>query len=198
MVAPLVGKQIARRRAWRFGPGLLVTAAFIGPGTVTKATSVGAAYGYTLLWSVVFAVITAIVFQEMSARLGVVRGIGLGDAIRGTFTGRPLRYIAIGVVVSAIGVGNAAYQTGNLLGAATGLEGLAGGESSTWVMLLSAITIVLLWLGHYQWLTRLLVALVLLMSVAFLAAAAAVRPPAGELLAGVSVPYVPTGSWADV
>ena len=45
------------------GPGALVTAAFIGPGTVTVCTLAGARFGYSLLWALLFATIATIIFQ---------------------------------------------------------------------------------------------------------------------------------------
>lgn len=59
------------------GPGAVITASFIGPGTVTACTKAGATFGYALLWTVVFATIATIVLQEMSARLGIVTQNGL-------------------------------------------------------------------------------------------------------------------------
>ena len=64
-----------------FGPGAMVAAAFIGPGTVTTATLAGGNFGFTLLWAVAFSVIATLVLQEMTCRLGVVGQLGLGDAI---------------------------------------------------------------------------------------------------------------------
>ena len=37
------------------GPGALVAAGFVGPGTVTTCTVSGASYGYTMLWALLFA-----------------------------------------------------------------------------------------------------------------------------------------------
>ena len=51
-----------------FGPGFLVTAAFIGPGTVTTCSLAGANFGYALLYSLVFATVTTIILQEMTGR----------------------------------------------------------------------------------------------------------------------------------
>ncbi len=42
------------------GPGLVVTAAFVGPGTVTTTSSSGAKYGYVLLWALTFSVFATI------------------------------------------------------------------------------------------------------------------------------------------
>ena len=58
-------------RGIRFGPGILVTAAFVGPGTITTASSAGASFGFALIWALVFSVIATIVLQEMAARLGL-------------------------------------------------------------------------------------------------------------------------------
>jgi len=70
MSSPL--RQPERTLGKRYGPGLLVTAAFIGPGTVTTATAAGAGFGHAPLWVLLFAVIATIVLREMSARLGPV------------------------------------------------------------------------------------------------------------------------------
>ncbi|NQX84727.1 MAG: divalent metal cation transporter, partial [Flavobacteriaceae bacterium] len=50
------------------GPGPLVAAAFIGPGTVTLCTIAGVNFGFGLLWAMVLSIISAIILQEMSAR----------------------------------------------------------------------------------------------------------------------------------
>ena len=49
----------------QLGPGVLVAAAFIGPGTVTACTLAGANFGYALLWALVFATLATIILQEM-------------------------------------------------------------------------------------------------------------------------------------
>ena len=109
-----------------FGPGVLVTAAFIGPGTVTTASVAGARFGYTLLWAIAFSVFAAIVLQEMSARMGLVTRRGLGEALRSTFARTGPRVAVSALVIAAIAVGNGAYQMGNITGASIGLEALTG------------------------------------------------------------------------
>ena len=64
------------------GPAALVTAAFIGPGTITTCSIAGAKFGYALLWGLLFSIIATVVLQEMSARLGIVARKGLGEALR--------------------------------------------------------------------------------------------------------------------
>ncbi len=111
-----------------FGPAILVTAAFIGPGTVLAASKAGAEYGFSLLWAVAFSVFAAVVLQEMAARLGIVTGAGLSQAIKQSFRNPILKFGILGLILAAILIGNAAYQTGNLLGAASGLSILADAE----------------------------------------------------------------------
>lgn len=105
-----------------FGPALLVTAAFIGPGTVTAASIAGANYGFSLIWAVAFSVVATVVLQEMAARLGIVSGAGLAQAIRDSIQHPVARGFALFLVLGAILFGNSAYQTGNLVGAAAGLK----------------------------------------------------------------------------
>ena len=66
----------------RLGPGLLVTAAFIGPGTITTASVAGANFGFALIWTLLFSVIATILLQSMAARLGVATGKDLAQALR--------------------------------------------------------------------------------------------------------------------
>lgn len=61
---------------------MIITASFIGPGTVTTMTQGGAGFGYSLLWAVLFSIIATVALQEMVARLALVTNEGLGEAIR--------------------------------------------------------------------------------------------------------------------
>ena len=48
------------------GRGVLIAAAFIGPGTVTLCTIAGASFGYSLIWAIVLSIFSTIVLLEMS------------------------------------------------------------------------------------------------------------------------------------
>jgi manganese transport protein len=181
----------AGRRGWRnAGPGAVVAAAFIGPGTVTTATLAGAGFGYSLLWALAFSIIATLVLQEMSARLGVVTGTGLGEAVRARFERGLPRLLAVTLIIAAIGIGNAAYEAGNLLGATLGMRGVVGGPAALWVPLFAGTAAVLLWSGRYRAIERVLVAMVVLMSCVFLATATMLAPPLREVIAGMFVPRV--------
>ncbi len=173
------------------GPGAIVVAAFIGPGTVTTATLAGANYGYVLLWALTFSIVATIVLQEMSARLGLVTRDGLGEAIRERFSPGLRRILAVSLVIAAITFGNAAYETGNLLGSALGLAGIAGGNIRIWAVVFGIIGFALLWTGRYRAIEGFMIAMVVLMSVVFLATALTLRPPAADVLRGMFLPRLP-------
>ena len=174
---------------FRVGPGLLVTAAFIGPGTVVTASKAGARFGCELLWTILFAVFGTIVLQSLAARLGIAKKMGLSESLRDSFAGSPWLRPCIALVIAAIGVGNMAYQTGNLTGAVSGLTSVVGGDMRVWVILLGAITGIMVWFGRFRFLHHALIGLVCGLSLAFLVAGARSLPPASELLDGL-VPRV--------
>ena len=187
------------------GPATMVAAAFIGPGTVITASLAGANYGYALLWALLFAIVASVILQEMSARLGLVTGRGLGENIRDSLQHPLLRWPALLLVISAIVIGNAAYEGGNLAGASAGLKLLAGsvgsspdGVTTLWPIVVAGIAAALLWTGSYKLIERALIALVALMSLAFLITFFITRPDFGDLFSGLLHPSIPTGATLTV
>lgn len=176
-------------RLKNIGPGALVAAAFIGPGTVTTCTKSGANSGYTLLWAMLFSTVATIVFQEMAARLGIVTQKGLGENIRERIINPVLKILAIGIVIIAIFVGNSAYETGNITGGILGLQVMFP-SLPTWivVVVISLLAIFLLWSGNYKRIEKVLTAIVILMSVVFIVTAIASSPDWGAVIKGLFVP----------
>ena len=177
----------------KYGPALLVTAAFIGPGTVTTATLAGGQFGFTLVWALLFSVIATFVLQEMALRLGLVTGQGLAEAIRNQFSGTA-KLIAIILIVSAIGLGNAAYQAGNITGAALGIAELAGGDVKIWVWLLGGVATLLLFSGKYALIEKALISLVLIMSTVFIATMILAKPDWSAMISGLFAFQIPDGA----
>ena len=183
----------------QIGPAVLVTAAFIGPGTVITSSLAGANYGYSLLWALLFSVIATLILQEMSCRLGIVTQKGLGENIREVCTNPVMKLVAIGLTVSAIVIGNAAYQSGNILGASLGLSNLFSdiyitSNISIWPILIGLIAFIVLINGSYKVIERALMVLVGLMSFAFLATFIITQPDLSEFFKGLLVPSIPTGA----
>lgn len=182
----------------QFGPGILVTAAFIGPGTVATASIAGAQYGFALLWALLFSVLATMALQEMAARLGLVTRQGLSEALRTAFTGHWAGRLGVALVVAAIGFGNAAYEAGNITGAAIGLESILSIPVAAWAALVGLLAGTLLASGVYALIEKLLVALVLLMSLVFLATLIQVSPDLGAMLRGALIPTIPPGALLTV
>ena len=67
------------------GPGLIAASAGDDAGGIATFSTVGAQYGYELLWMVVLVTISLMVVQEMCARMGAATGNGLSDLIRERF-----------------------------------------------------------------------------------------------------------------
>ncbi|SEQ53642.1 NRAMP (natural resistance-associated macrophage protein) metal ion transporters [Hyunsoonleella jejuensis] len=184
------------------GPGPLLAAAFIGPGTVTVCTLSGVQFGYVLLWAMVLSVIATIVLQEMTARLGLVTQKGLSEVLRQEIKTPFLKFLSIALVLSAIVIGNAAYEGGNIGGGVLGLETIFGTSNirlgafqlNGFSFLIGIIAFILLYLGNYKVLERALIALVILMSLAFIVTAILTKPDISQLFKGALLPQFPNGS----
>lgn len=175
------------------GPGALVAAGFIGPGTVTTCTVSGANYGYTMLWCLLFATVATIIFQEMASRIGIVTGKGLGENIRERITNPALKYIAIAIVIIAIFVGNIAYETGNITGGILGIQAIAPNVSMIPIVIILGIAaFAAMWIGSYKVVERILTGIVVLMGVVFFVTAFASSPDWGAVVKGVFTPHLPT------
>ena len=180
------------KRLKQVGPGAVVAAAFIGPGTVTTCTVSGASYGYTLLWALLFSTISVIVLQSMASKLGIVKKVGLGEALREKYTGKGVRILLAILVIGAVFIGNVAYETGNISGGILGLQAIWPSLGKIPVAIfVFAVAAGLLLSGKYDIVEKVLTALVVLMGILFLITAIAVKPNFGEVLKGLVVPRVP-------
>lgn len=166
------------------GPGALVTAAFIGPGTLTVCTLAGVGFGYELLWVLLFAIIATILLQEMAARLGLVSQQGLGEAMRSELKNPFLKVVSLGLVFLAVIVGNAAYEMGNITGTTLGLE-FEGFNHLLWgPILIGAIVSWLLWKDNYKIIQNVLMIMVIIMSIVFATTAIMVAESGSEIMKG--------------
>lgn len=184
-------------RLKNIGPGALVAAAFIGPGTVTACTLAGANYGYTLLWALLFATIATVILQEMSARLGLVTQKGLGENLRELFSSSAFKWPLFILIITALYMGNAAYEAGNLSGAALGIQAIFGETDGVYrlsIFIISALAGLLLWFGSYKRVEKILIGLVLVMALAFIGTFFTVGPDLLALGQGLVTPKIPDGS----
>ena len=175
------------------GPGALVAAGFVGPGTVTTCTVSGASYGYTMLWALLFATVATIIFQEMAARIGIVTQEGLGENIRDRISHPVLKWIAIVIVIIAIFIGNTAYETGNITGGILGIQAVANVPMIPIVIVLGILAFVAMWVGSYKLVEKILTGIVIFMGLVFLITAFASPVDWGAVVAGLFTPTLPEG-----
>lgn len=176
-----------------FGPAFMVTAAFIGPGTVTTCSLAGASYGYSLVFTLVFATLTTIALQEMTGRLSLGSGKDLAQALNSFSQKTFPRLIFIVLTLSSITFGCAAYEAGNIIGGSLGLGMITPLPQKLWVVLLSLTAVVILGTQKYKLIEKFLVFLVFLMSLSFLTTAVVIKPDVMGIFKGL-IPSFPKDS----
>lgn len=183
-----------KRKGSLFGPGLIIAASFIGPGTITTSIVTGASYGFALAWAIVFSIVATIVLQEMASRLGLGGRIGLGEAMRRTFANPIAKILMVILVVSAIGIGGAAYAGGDTTGTALAVSSVL--PIPVWIIVVAIILAIagLLISGSYKVVEKVLMVMVVILALLFIATTFVVQPPFLEALKGMFVPSIPAGA----
>jgi len=171
-----------------FGPGFLVTAAFIGPGTVTTCSLAGANFGYALIFALVFAVITTIILQGMTGRLSLGSGLDLAQSLRGHSQNRWTRILFIILTLSSITLGCAAYEAGNIIGGSLGLDLITPIPQKIWVVLITLVAMFVLGAKKYHLVEKVLIFLVFIMSLSFITTLILIKPDISAIIKG----FIPT------
>ncbi|MDN6629753.1 MAG: Nramp family divalent metal transporter [Staphylococcus equorum] len=176
------------------GSGMIITASFIGPGTVTTMTQGGAGFGYSLLWAVAFSIIATIVLQEMIIRLSLVTREGLGEAIQDLFSNKIGKLIIVWFTLIAVTIGCAAYISGDLIGTSLGASYLLN-LPENWVAPVIGVIILLIGLfGNYKFLEKVMLVLMVIMGAIFITTMIAIKPDVMGILKGAFIPTIPDGS----
>jgi manganese transport protein len=170
------------------GPAVVASVAYIDPGNFATNIQAGAAYGYALLWVVLAANLTAMLFQAMSAKIGIVTGRNLAELCRDTFP-RPV----VWAMWVASEIAAMATDLAEFLGAAVGLSllfhlPLLGGMAVT-----GAVTYALLLLdrGGFRPLELVIGGLVMAVGLCYLLELFIVPPNWAGVLAGSVIPRLP-------
>jgi len=121
------------------GPAVIASIAYMDPGNFATNIQGGAQFGYLLLWVVVVANLVAMLFQALSAKLGIVTGHSLAQLCRQHFP-RPLVY----AMWVASEVAAMATDLAESLGAAIGLSLLFGLPLLVSLLITAGITLALL------------------------------------------------------
>lgn len=165
------------KRIRRVSPGSLVTAAFIGPGTITTCIRAGYTQSYSLLGIMVIATFLAIVIQYYAAKVGIITQCGISRNIQLTIKSKSGRFVSFLLVVCSIFIGNCAFEAGNITGAALGEQLLFQSPSSTaYIVATALIAGLLLSKGRFSFIQNALKVTVLLMAGCFIAAVVIIQP----------------------
>jgi NRAMP (natural resistance-associated macrophage protein)-like metal ion transporter len=165
------------------GPGLIAANAGNDAGGIATYSSVGAKYGYDLIWMMVLITVSLIVVQEMAARMGAVTGKGLAELIRERYGPRWSLLSTVAVLVANLGICISEFVG---IGAALGLAHVPKYAAVP-------IAAVLIWLlcvrGSYKVAERIFVA----MTIPFFAypvAAILAHPHWGSVGKAIVVPHI--------
>ena len=180
-------RRLPRKRLLAFlaimGPGLVTATADNDAGGIATYATVGAAYGYSLLWILILITISLGVVQEMAARLAVVTGKGLSDLIREEFGVRTTAFAMFTLLIA-----NVATTIAEFAGIAAASELL--GIPKYIAVPLSAV---LIWFvvvrGNYKRVEKIFLALSLVF-IAYVFAGFLARPNWGDVAHGLFTPTI--------
>lgn len=177
---------------FKLGPGFIITSAFIGPGTITLCTLSGIEFGYSLIWCIIFSIAATSYLQELSARLGIISRLGLGDLFKSN-SHNTLNKVFFILVFLSLFIGNSAYESGNISGTVMGLETFTGSiiinllnfNINLLPIIISIFLISIIAYGSYKVFERMLVSLVFIMSLTFMVTAILSKPDLNLILGGL-------------
>ena len=172
------------------GPGFVVTVGFIDPGNWATNVAGGSGFGYSLLWVITLATLMLILFQSMSARLGIVTGHSLAYNARERF-GRLWTGLFGGSIVLAC----IATDVAELLGGALGFRLLFGLPLLAGGVITVLLKVALLLTGRYRHVERLVVVFIGIIAVCYVAELAIVKP---DWLATARGAFIPGLSGASI
>ncbi|HTR29218.1 MAG TPA: Nramp family divalent metal transporter [Puia sp.] len=176
-----------RRRSWWrqlfvfFGPAYLVSVGYMDPGNWATDLAGGSQFGYTLLWVLLMSNGMAILLQNLSARLGIVRGRDLAQANRETYPA----FINIPLYVLAE-IAIAACDLAEVLGMAIGIQLLTGLPLIYGVCLTVLDTFLLLFLQRLgmRRMEAFVIGLITIVGGSFLIEILLAKPAAGDIVRG--------------
>lgn len=170
----------------------IISAAFIGPGTVTTMSKAGVYFHYDLMWTIVFSIIACFVLQEASARIAIYSGMNLGSAIAKTFKAKKSKILIFILIIVAIIIGSAAYETGNILGSVEGIKFILVKVPKYYFVIFIGVTVYFAFrLKSIRTVAQILGAFVYLMGIAFLLTAIFLKPNLTKIAQGIFIPTIP-------
>jgi manganese transport protein len=178
------GSDVKLRPSWMlFGPAFVAAIAYVDPGNVAANVSAGAQFGFLLVWVIVVANTMACLVQYLSAKLGLVSGLSLPEAV-GNRMRRPTRLIY--------------WLQAELVAMATDLAEVMGGAIALYLLfdlplllggvITGAVSLLLLLVKDrrgQQMFERVITGLLLVIAIGFFTSLFVSPPPAAEAAAGL-------------
>ncbi|MDU6079893.1 MAG: Nramp family divalent metal transporter [Pantoea sp.] len=171
------------------GPAFIAAIGYIDPGNFATNIQAGAAYGYKLLWVVVWANIMAMVIQLMSAKLGIATGKNLAEHIRDRFPRPAVWFYWVQAEIIAM-----ATDLAEFIGAALGFKLLLGISLLQGAVLTGVATFLILMLQSrgQKPLELVIGSLLLFVAAAYIVELFFSQPKVSELVTGMALPSLPT------
>jgi manganese transport protein len=155
------------------GPAVIASVAYMDPGNFATNIQAGSTYGYELLWVVLLASLVAMLFQAMSAKIGIVTGRSLAELCRDTFP----RPVVIGMWIASE-IAAMATDLAEFMGGALGVSLLCHVALGWGLLVTGGVTYAILSLDGRGWrpLDIVIAALVAVIGLSYLAELA-IAPP---------------------
>jgi manganese transport protein len=185
----LAGRRRGLRAILPFtGPAVIASIAYMDPGNFATNIQAGAKYGYSLLWVVLLANLVAMLFQALSAKLGIAADASLAQLSRDRF---PRRAVWAMWVISELAA--MATDLAEFIGGALGLSLLTGVSLFTGMVVTGIITCGFLMLGNrgFRPIELVIGGFVMAIGLAYLVEMLVAPPDWGGFLAGVTTPVLP-------
>jgi manganese transport protein len=183
------GPRTAKARLLRLlpflGPAFIASVAYVDPGNYATNIQAGAQYGYMLLWVVTGSNLLAMLFQSLSAKLGIATGMNLAEHCRAQ-----MPRAAVWVMWGVMEVVAMATDLAEFLGAAIGFNLLFGMPLWTAGLATAVLTFLILGLERYGFrpLEAVIAALVGVIAVCYLVETVLGGPNWGQAAVGAVVP----------
>ncbi|MCB9410388.1 Nramp family divalent metal transporter [Mycolicibacterium sp.] len=165
------------------GPAFVAAIAYVDPGNIAANVSAGAQFGFLLVWVIVAANLMAALVQYLSAKLGLVTGHTLPEAVRDR-TGTPSR-IAYWLQAELVAI---ATDVAEIIGGAIALQLLFGLPLILGGVITGVVSLGLLMIGDRRGqpiFERVITGLLLVITIGFLASLVVKAPPASAVIGGL-------------
>ncbi len=172
-----------RQLGRNIGPGIIITAAFIGPGTITTCIKAGYENGFSPIGIMILSIVIAIIVQVFAAKLGLITQNSISQNIRENNKSFSSKFLSVLFVVFPIFISCSAFETGNITGAVIGLKGVIS-NCPVWlyILIISLFVFLVLWNDKYRKIERILSVLVFIMAICFVISTILIQPDWDQVL----------------